>query len=79
MSAAGAHSISCLDTSKAEAGYRMLIDVILLRVVLTVHCQAQNVDIISDIPVEATFETGSGERSFSRMIDVFLMEHRLVN
>jgi hypothetical protein len=72
MSAARVHSINCLVTFKAEAGYRMLIDVILLRIASTVHGQAQKVDIIPNIPVDAIFETNSGNRSFIGVIDYLL-------
>jgi hypothetical protein len=73
MSAAGVHFISCLVASKGVDGYPMMINVMLLRIALTApHCQAQKVDIIPNIPVDATFETDSGNRSFSGVIDYLL-------
>jgi hypothetical protein len=52
----------------------MMIDVILLRIALTApRCQAQKVDVIPKIPVDATFETDSGNRSFSGVIDYLLV------
>jgi hypothetical protein len=59
-------------TSKIEFGYHMLIDVILLRIASTVHGQAQKMDMIHNISVEATFETDSGMRLFSGVIDYLL-------
>ncbi|KAH9978941.1 hypothetical protein BGW80DRAFT_1455646 [Lactifluus volemus] len=55
-----------------EFGYHMLIDVILLRIASTVHGQAQKMDMIHNISVEATFETDSGMRLFSGVIDYLL-------
>jgi hypothetical protein len=71
MSAARLHANSCFVTSKAEDGYSILIDIILLCITLTVCGQAQTrkVDIIRNIPVESTFGTYSSKRSFSGAID----------
>jgi hypothetical protein len=57
--------------SKAEAGYSMLIDIMLLHIASTMHGQ-QKVDIFPNIPAEATFETDYGNRSFSGVIDYLL-------
>ncbi|KAH9978975.1 hypothetical protein BGW80DRAFT_1442847 [Lactifluus volemus] len=56
-----------------EAGRRMLISLILLRVGLTVHDKALKVDIVPEFPVEATFETDSDKCSFSGVVDYIMV------
>ncbi|KAH9978809.1 hypothetical protein BGW80DRAFT_697234 [Lactifluus volemus] len=56
-----------------EAGRRMLISIILLRVASTVHDEAQTLNIAPGFPVEATFEMAPDNYSFSGVIDYLLI------
>ena len=58
---------------QTEAGCRILINIILLRLASTMQTDKSGVNIIPEFPIPKTvFETASGSYSFSGVIDFLL-------
>ncbi|KAH9978940.1 hypothetical protein BGW80DRAFT_706463 [Lactifluus volemus] len=56
-----------------EAGCRMLISIILLRVASAMHGIVQTMNILPEFPVEGTFQTDPDKYSFTGVVDYMLV------